>query len=231
MLEYAIIGCLSLVVGLTSLFVDPKTDKTKAVLVVCALVASAFATGMFGYYDSKDAKSQADKLVDISQKALDEETKVEASNATMEADLVTLMRRQNIPVNEGDAKGQPAAAAAAAPSSPASRPIIEYFAKDTEGEGVTKALRDAGLDVIKLPGQLPGPTNSVWAGNSVTMEEVRPVALALLRSGAQLKAVRHFRDGSGAKDRLIEIGSDRAFANAPVLTEVQIQQMSALPAR
>jgi hypothetical protein len=229
MLEYAIIGFLTLLVGLTSLFVDPKTDKTKAALVVCALVASAFATGMFGYYDSKDSKSQADKLVDISQKALDKETKMEASNASMEADLHTLMRRQNIPVNEGDVTSQPAASAA--PSAPASRPIIEYFAKETEGDGVTKALRDGGLDVIKLPGQLPGPTNSVWAGNSVTIAEVRPVALALLRAGIQLKAVRHFRDGSGPKDRLIEIGSDHAFANAPVLTEEQIQNMPVLPAR
>ena len=229
MLEYGIIGCLSLVVGLTSLFVDPKTDKAKAALVVCALVASAFATGMFGYYDSKDSKSQADKLADISQKALDKETKMEAINETMEADLHTLMGRQNLPVNEENGTKQPSAAAA--PSAPASRLIIEYFAKETEGDGVTKALRDGGLDVIKLPGQLPGPTNSVWAGNSVTMPEVRPVALALLRSGVQLKTVRHFSDGSGPKDRVIEIGSDKLFANAPVLTEEQIQNMSALPAR
>jgi hypothetical protein len=231
MLEYVIIGFFSLLVGLMSLFIDPKTDKTKASLVVGALILSASVTGAYGYYDSKDSKSTADKQLDVAKQAVDEGKELKALNATMETDLHTLMRREGIPVSEGDVPSQPASVAAAAPSAPASRPIIEYFAKDNEGDGVTKALRDAGLDVIKLPGQLPGPTNSIWAGDHVTMAEVKPVALTLLRAGVQLKAVRHFRDGSGAKDRLIEIGSDHAFANAPVLTEEQVQNMADLPKR
>lgn len=241
MLEYVIIGFFSLLVGLMSLFIDPKTDKTKAWLIVGALIVSATVTGAYGYYDSKDSKSTADKQLDVAQQAVDEGRALKASNATMETDLHTLMRREGIPVSEGDVPSQPpsaetprahvTASGPTAPTGPTTPPIIEYFAKDNEGDGVTKALRDAGLDVIKLPGQLPGATNSIWAGDHVTTAEVKPVALTLLRAGVQLKAVRHFREGSGAKDRLIEIGSDKAFANAPVLTEEQVQNMTDLPKR
>jgi hypothetical protein len=228
-LEYVIIGFFSLVVGLVSLFIDPKSDKTKSWFVVGALILSASVTGAYGYYDSKDSKDKADKQLNISNELVTWDAKLEDHNKTIEEDLQTLVRRQNLPAREGDVITHPAAAAA--PSAPASRPIIEYFAKDNEGDGVTKALRGAGLDVIKLPGQLPGPTNSLWAGNSVSIADVKPVALALLRAGVQLKTVRHFRDGSGPKDRVIEIGSDHDFAEAPVLTEEQIQNMTQLPTR
>jgi hypothetical protein len=221
MLEYVIVGFLSLVVGLFSLSVDPKTDKKKAALMVGALVLSAFFTGMYGYKDSTDAKTQTESLL--------------ANEKELKTNLQTLMRREGIPGTEEGATAQPAASAApsahATPSTPSTPPIIEYFAKDNEGDGVTRALRDHGLDVIKLPGQIPGPTNSLWAGNGVTIAEVKPIALTLLRAGVQLKAVRHFRDGSGSKERLIEIGSDQKFATAPVLTEEQIQNMTDLPTR
>jgi hypothetical protein len=227
MLEYVISGLLTLLVGLLSLFVDPKTDKKRAWWIVGALVLSSSITAGYGYYDSKDSKNNESKMIDVSQGALDEARKLEKSNTSIEANLQTLMRRENIPVSEGDVSGAPAPSEAKAVAE--SRPIIEYFAKDAEADSITKALRDSGMDVIKLPGQRPGPTNSIWAGNSVTMDEVRPVALALLRAGVQLRSIRHFSDGSGTKARLIEIGSDRQMESAPALTVEHLQNMMQVP--
>jgi hypothetical protein len=227
MLEYVISGLLTLLVGLISLFVDPKTDKKKAWWVVGALVLASSITAGYGYYDSKDSKNNESKLIDVSQGALDEAKKLEKSNASIETNLQTLMRRENIPVNEGDVGGGPVPQTSGATRAYA--PIIEYFAKDAEADSVTKALRDSGMDVLKLPGQRPGPTNSIWAGNSVTMDEVRPVALALLRAGVQLRSIRHFSDGSGTKAHLIEIGSDRQMETAPVLTVEHLQNMTQVP--
>lgn len=230
MLEYVISGLLTLLVGLISLFVDPKSDKKRAWWVVGALVVSSSITAGYGYFDSKDSKSTATKQLDVAQQAVDEGKELKASNASIEANLQTLMRRENIPVSEGDVSGVPAPSEAKA--APESRPIIEYFAKDAEADSITKVLRDSGMDVIKLPGQRPGPTNSIWAGESVTIAEVRPVAFALLRAGVQLRSIRHFASGKGAKDRLIEIGSDmeKERQGAPALTAEEIQNMTQVPA-
>lgn len=136
MLEYVISGFLTLLVGLISLFIDPKTDKKKAWLVIGALFVSSSITAGYGYFDSTDSKTQEDKMLDVSQQAVTEAKKLETRNASIEEDLETLMRRENIPVNEGDVSGQPAPSAAKA--APEDRPIIEYFAKDVEADAVTK---------------------------------------------------------------------------------------------
>jgi hypothetical protein len=69
-------------------------------------------------------------------------------------------------------------------------------------------------------------TNCLWFGNKITPDEAKFVAFALTRAGVGLRSIRHFQDGSGAKERKIEIGADPDLVGRPVLTPLQIKQLS-----
>ena len=103
---------------------------------------------------------------------------------------------------------------------------VEYFIKQADGAVIAPILRRFGFRIdIKQPINTI-PTNHIWVGNNVTLDETKQLAFALIRAGVELRAVGRFQDGSGAKANLIQIGSDPAIQSQPVLTVDQITAMT-----
>lgn len=227
MLRNILLPLISLVSGLLSLFIDPKTDRAKAWMVVAVLAASSIATGVYGY---QDQQAQAQAALDAQQqrKELDYLVSVAQSQGTLAR-------------NEGDSEPPSVVPSPAAPHAvekpnavvppPGQKPIIQYFAKSTDSDAVTKALQSGGFEFVRVPGQRAEATNCIWVGSAVSLGNVKAVATALVRAGVPLRAIRQFRESSGPKANLIEIGADRTLENAPALTEDQIQSMSQVPRR
>ena len=55
------------------------------------------------------------------------------------------------------------------------------------------------------------------------------MAYTLIRAGVQIRALRRFRNGSGPKSRLIEVGADMRVQDSPVLTVDDIERLHDLP--
>jgi len=51
-------------------------------------------------------------------------------------------------------------------------------------------------------------TNAIWAGDDVSVSELKAVALALYRAGVDLISIERFKNGKGPKSKLIQIGAD-----------------------
>lgn len=224
---------ISFASGLVSLYIDPKTDRKKAWVVVLVLAASVTATGYYSYQDQKAQEASAAQAQQEEQAIKNDLDKVASY----------IQSGGGLQSNEGDSEATPAPAppenpAGAAPAiavqtaSPSSqKPVIEYFAKKGDSDTLGAALLKTGFGVVKVPGQRAENTNCIWVGDSVQLADVKSVALALVGAGVELRAIRNFREGSGRRANLIEIGADRSLEGAPALTADQIQSMNALPSR
>lgn len=239
MLEYVISGLLTLIVGLISLFVDPKTQKKKAWWVVAALLVSSTITAAYGYHDSNNAKTQAEKDSALVQQTADNETKVlnqqqaiQADEQVMKGNVQSMMVYFGLPSQE-ESEGSSGAAEVPAVKAEAVRnqAIVEYFAKDADSDKIANSLRETGLEIVRVPGQLTGASNAVWYGHSVTVADVKAVALALMQAGNQLQAIKPLAKGTGSKARLIEVGRSEKFKSQPAWTEKQVQSLTLLPRR
>ena len=232
MKEYVLLPLISFASGFASLYIDPKTDKARAWIVISVLFASALATGIFGFIDGKshddevkDARNEARDQLGVARSALDLEKEGKVEIARLNQSVETLLRRAGLPQTVEE-KSQPAQQA-----KQTGRPVVEYFAKDVDGDAIVKAAKEAGFDVVGVPGQHPGSTNAMWVGDAVPLADTKALALALVSGGVQLRALRRFRDGTGPKSRLIQIGRDEAMTNEPVWTADRIQALQSLPAR
>jgi hypothetical protein len=112
---------------------------------------------------------------------------------------------------------------------------IEYFVKDVDRPAFLNALLEAGLDgfnVKFVKSTRPYTiSNSLWATDSVPVEDVKIVALTLMKEGIDLKFVGRFCDSFSKKNEtLIQIGSETAFPkkNDP-LTPEYVLSLTALP--
>jgi hypothetical protein len=110
------------------------------------------------------------------------------------------------------------AAAAPAPRSPVR---IEVFSKDVDSAKVDQALRDLGYPVTRPSAIVKDlPTNALWFGSAVPVEDVQVVALALMRAGVTLRAIRPIQDELVAKkdEPLIQVGADTGVVDRPPWT-------------
>jgi len=241
MLGNIILPLISLVSGLVCLYIDPRSDKGKAWIVIAVLSASAIATGIKGYADNRDSARQLQQADNKLSRQL-----TVAESTKQETDLiVAALRAQGIlSTTTGEISQHQLQQSLAADvarkqelqlrtrNPPPQQSTIEYFSRDLDKDIVSKALQEGGLRFSQAPARVADdPTNSVWVGDAVPLSDVKFVALTLLRAGVQLRAVRRFHDGSGPKAHLIEIGADRSVDNDPVLTVEQIENMKELPPR
>jgi hypothetical protein len=108
---------------------------------------------------------------------------------------------------------------------------ILYFPKQVDGPVVVNALREGGFSVRTGTGKDVNkdlPTNAIWVGDSVSSNDTKFVALTLVRAGVGIKSIRRFREGSGPKANLIEVGTDHNILNSPPLTVEEIQNLPPL---
>jgi hypothetical protein len=90
-------------------------------------------------------------------------------------------------------------------------------------------MRDAGFEVIERQAHVLQPTNAIWAGDQVPLQDVKLVGLALLRAGVNVVTVRRFHDGTGHKARLIQVGAIALLAGEPGLSPRDIESLGTLP--
>jgi hypothetical protein len=98
---------------------------------------------------------------------------------------------------------------------------VEYFPKNVDENKVEAALAELGFSVRKPPAVVQAiPTNSIWFGSPVDIEDVKLVALTLIRAGVQIRAIRPIQDYLVTKKDLplIQVGADSSVVNDPALT-------------
>jgi hypothetical protein len=113
---------------------------------------------------------------------------------------------------------------------------VRYYPRDLERAVnvniVLPALRAAGFTLIERPAA-PAmrnlPTNALWFGADVPIDDVKFVALQLTSAGVQLRAIRPFADPGGPKRKAIEIGADRQQVTASVWTTDRILRAREFP--
>ena len=225
-----IMPLVTLVSGLAGLFLDPKDVKKRGYVLVWLILVMAI-TVYLNWQDSsertrekqaaaRDARvaaeqigmliSKVSNIGDFLQnsglsKQVQEQVKTSASAETSRAKLLPQLQTG------------------------ASGITVQYFYKDEDREVVRKTLQLPGYHVIESPAKLSQPTDAIWAGEKVSIDDVRYVALTLLRAGIGIKAIRYFRDASNPrKQRLIQVGSDASLASRAPLTVEQVNEMTSL---
>jgi len=109
-----------------------------------------------------------------------------------------------------------------APLESRKRVTVQYFPKDVDGKRVEAALLELGFAIDKRQASISNiPTNAIWYGEPVKIEEVKLVAFTLIRAGVQIKAIRPFADNSPRRNAaLIQVGADKdVVTNAPLSVE------------
>jgi hypothetical protein len=90
--------------------------------------------------------------------------------------------------------------------------IVEYYRKTKDDTLVVNALELIGynfLEKVSQKGTRNEQTNAIWFGASVPTDDVRIIALALVRAGINIKGIRPFEKESSFnvnKRNTIEIG-------------------------
>jgi hypothetical protein len=240
MIRNILLPLTSLLSGLVCLYIDPKTDRARAWIVIAVLGGSAIATGIYGNQDLKDAQTAEDRAKEMLSTSKD--TKQDVHGMKDEVDqLVHLLQPQGILSATSVSQITPATVQQSYEAdlarreelqlraqNPSLQPsTIEYFTRELDKDVVKRALQEGGLKFSEAAAKISDdPTNSVWVGDKVPLSDIKFVALTLLRAGVQLKGVRLFNEGSGPKAHLIEIGADRVLDHDPVLTVERIQSMT-----
>ncbi len=104
---------------------------------------------------------------------------------------------------------------------------IQYFPKDVDQKKVEDALQELGFTLEKkLPLVRDVPTNAIWFGEKVKLDDVKLVAYTLTRAGVQIRGIEHFRASSGPKALLIQVGASRFIENDPVFTVEGIRALA-----
>jgi hypothetical protein len=93
------------------------------------------------------------------------------------------------------------------------RTVVRYYERDADAGQVRSALKTLGFELdVRSSGRPQQGSNALWYGPEVQPEDVRAVALALLRAGVGLQMIKPFDDASG-KEWLIEVGGKRLSSN------------------
>lgn len=111
---------------------------------------------------------------------------------------------------------------------------VQIFAKERDVARVKLALDSLSalgfkFEVVKA--KLPNDaTNAVWYGTHADIQDVRLVALALMRAGIPVLTVRPLENYFSNKDLpLIQAGASRVASSWPRLTAQQVMQASSFP--
>jgi hypothetical protein len=241
-LELIVMPMLSMIGGVSSLFVDPKDKQNKWAkpLMLFVIAVPAIATIYFGHQKEKEStakelKSQAaisslieenkklhQAIMDTPQRTADllkyGYTKSSALKATSEQ--ISQSKEANIKLDTIQDSGT-------------NRKInrstitVEYFPKDIDSVIVKSTLRNLGFNskIGKAKNSLP--TNAVWFGSKVNIEDVKLVAYTLIRAGIQIKTIKPFNDNSSdTHASLIQVGADGNYENKLPLSVDEIRNTS-----
>jgi energy-coupling factor transporter ATP-binding protein EcfA2 len=174
-------------------------------------------------YRNIEAKSSALKAEAAelkAQKALTQErqtlTTVEQSIAPYALENHQAVSHQDV-LSRFEAQARLSAIATQATPQERSRVTVEYFAKPSDSERLKAGLTNLGFQ-FKTPVAInPNRTNVVWYGSQVGENEVKIVALALIRAGVALQAIEPFQK-TAVKPLTIQVGHEPRIEDLPPLT-------------
>jgi hypothetical protein len=118
--------------------------------------------------------------------------------------------------------GVPVESASTAAFEKRGKTTIEYFLKDVDQRKVLGAIQDLGFKVKPISPIGNTPTNAIWFGSKVDVEDVKLVAYALVHAGVNIKDIRPFAISEGRED-VIQIGGRPAAVGKTSLTVEQIR--------
>lgn len=222
---------LSLTLAVIPLYPDLNQKRRVAFLILALLVASTGAAVYYNQRDSNQAKQQKSQddtrinsLIQVSQHASNNTDWIR--ERLTESGNLAALKAIDTAFHADSARDQ--LAAQVTPDATAVH--VVYYPKQVEDAGaVEAALRQAGFQVELRPARLADvKTGVVWAGDKVSVDVAKYIALTMVRAGVELKAVQRFENGGGAKQYLVEIGGDAALKDAPPLSVSDIRNMSKL---
>lgn len=237
--ENVIMPMLSLVIGVISLFTDPK-DKRKRWLFRLLIIGLVLASGLEIFFRNKSEAQAKDELqwsrdrikqlISIVE-SFRQESKQSFSDITEILSNFGWQKERLISASVEDvqesfkAEQERQLVASSATHVQNRDIVIQYFPKDVDKEKVEAALRELGFQIQAGRANLPGmQTNAIWFGESVSVDAVKLVAYTLIRAGIKIRSIQPFQEPGGRKAKLIQVGSYAAYANAPVITVAALRQ-------
>lgn len=106
---------------------------------------------------------------------------------------------------------------------------LVYFAKPGDADIVAETLENLGLPYDSEPPKSTVPTNAIWFGDSVPLEDVRKVSLALLAAHVRLQAILRFSVSNDWHAKILEVGSSSAVAGKPAIGASAINEARTFP--
>ncbi len=233
-LSLAFLPAISLLSGIASIQIDPKSNKKWVLILI--MIASATGSVVLGASDNKD-KANQDQIIssvrDLSTKIDATTQKTDTTVGNISSELSSFgLSAQAVHVVQQALKADTARQALKGTVEEANRqksspPTITYYPKDVDGPMVVKALQEGGFRVTQLEGNPHNAaisTNAVWSGEPVGLEQAKFVALTLVRAGVGIRYIGRV-EGRSKNENVIEVGSSTEHQNDPVLSVEQIQQL------
>jgi hypothetical protein len=103
---------------------------------------------------------------------------------------------------------------------------VEYFTPPQRRDEVGSTLQSLGFKVAVKDALIPGAVaNCLWYSPSADPEDVKAAALALIRAGLLVRAIRPIAPGAPGRDKaLIQIGADVSQVGMEPYTVARVQQ-------
>jgi hypothetical protein len=106
-----------------------------------------------------------------------------------------------------------------------SKTTLKYYPKNVDVDVVTRTLKGLGFNLKTGKPTQQLPTNSIWFGAEVPLDEVKIVALTLIEAGVLIQAIRPFKPSSASRKKFtIEVGSDPEYTSKPAITAKSISE-------
>ena len=247
---------IAMVSGIISLYVDPKDSQAKWIkpLMLSLVVLTAIATIVSSCDSSDKAKQREDDLIKRNDELIrkNDELKAEMkalreSTQSIHEDTTTireLMERGASPkiartatpeqVRQSDEATQRLELALKNSNNQdierRKTITVMYYTKDFDKNIVVSLLKNLGFKFEiseSNPNLKNEPTNAVWFGSNVNIEDVKIVASTLIGAGLQIKTIQPSQKPQSAST--IQVGHSVASKDRPLLTVEQIWNAKSFP--
>lgn len=101
---------------------------------------------------------------------------------------------------------------------------VQYYEKDNDPGVIKASLQELGFKYESKEGMIPKASNTIWAGNKVTADEIKLIAFSLIRAGVELKCIE-LRSKPDWEYR-VQVGHDRNNESNSNLKIEDVQRFS-----
>jgi hypothetical protein len=224
---------LGLAAGFASLMLNNSSkdgSKVKTFLI-CLLLATFVWQVVLNAKASDDNLALKQQLVDLTKTARQVDSKLTNGLSEIKATL----RGFGYPEQTVQALGNSFAAdkglralASSSTSRSRSRITVQYFPKNIDPIVIRKTIAELGFkQEIFHPNNPYYPTNAVWFGQNVNVDDAKLIAMSLIRAGVSIRSVMQIQ-GSSAKN-LIQVGVNAKAIASPPLSVEAIARSTSFP--